>query len=97
MSMKRLFLGLAAGAGAMYLLDPANGKERRQRLRERLSDAKSRLEHRLDGDADDAEGVVQGEYLDTYSRARKRSNADTLDRGRVEAAEGSGIISSASE
>ena len=30
--MKRLILGIAIGAGAMYLLDPENGAERRSRL-----------------------------------------------------------------
>ena len=30
--MKRLILGIAIGAGAMYLLDPENGAERRRRL-----------------------------------------------------------------
>ena len=30
--MKRLIMGMAIGAGAMYLLDPDNGAERRRRL-----------------------------------------------------------------
>ena len=30
--MKRLFMGLAIGAGAMYLLDPQHGAERRAKL-----------------------------------------------------------------
>jgi hypothetical protein len=48
-----VLIGLAGGAGAMYLLDPEHGRERRarlteevQRLRERLSDEEGRVDPR---------------------------------------------------
>ena len=98
MSAKRLLFGLAAGAGLMYLLDPANGKARRHRLGEKLDDARSRFQHRLDDGADEAGDVVQGEYLDTYQRSRKRTDATARDgQDRVPAAEAGAIVSSASD
>src|SRR5574341_657624 len=38
-----LLAGIAAGAGAAYLLDPANGGERRQRLLDQLRSAREKM------------------------------------------------------
>ena len=90
MTMKRLIAGLAIGAGLMYLFDPRNGKDRRQQLRERFTDAKSNLEGRMQG-ADDYGSDIETEFGRMSDRAtsKVRSTAADTREAAVETLSGS--------
>src|SRR5437016_787843 len=70
--MKRLILGLAVGAGAMYLLDPEKGAERRARLLGMYTENKDTIHDYAHTAAQTA--VVVGQNVDSLIEARKPSS-----------------------
>jgi uncharacterized membrane protein len=84
--MKRILYSAAAGALAMYFLDPQGGRRRRARTRDKMEHARRRLRAACDVTARDARHRVQG--LQAMSRRLLRRGESVPDEtlvGRVRA------------
>lgn len=75
---------LAAGAAAMYYLDPQMGRSRRTLLRDRVVGASHIMGRRLRGDAryaaDHVKGVLATGHLDRMSRSPPQNDAQLRER-----------------
>jgi hypothetical protein len=75
----------AAGAGLMYLLDPAGGRRRRALVRDRLVHAMNRTGHAVDSTSRDVTSRARGVVADLRGRLANAPVDDDVLRERVRA------------
>lgn len=83
MSQKDLLIGIALGAGAMYLLDPDRGNRRRALLRDQGAHAANTLEARGRATAKHLRNRARGAAAETRARMTEREVDDPVLEGRV--------------
>lgn len=81
----KLLAGLAAGAAAMYYLDPRTGRRRRAETRDRITTASHDTARRIRGQSRRAIGRIQGAVARTRSRLVPGPVDDELLRDRIRA------------
>lgn len=75
----RLITGIALGAGAMYLFDPAAGRRRRARLRDQLVHGWRETEFGLQAAAADLQHRASGALVEAWHRATDEADGVTLE------------------
>lgn len=81
-----LFLGMALGAGLMYLLDPDRGRRRRALLRDQVVHGGHELEELKDAAAAtsrDLQNRIRGVVAETRNRLRREDVDDSVLEARV--------------
>jgi osmotically-inducible protein OsmY len=87
----KLIIGLLAGAGVMYLLDPDRGGRRRALVRDRAARARHKLGDGLDTTARDLSNRAKGTAAALRSRFQRESVEDEILQERVRSAMGHAV------
>lgn len=82
-NLEAFLLGAAAGAGAMYLLDPDQGRRRRALARDQLSHGRHTLEDTMSERARDAANRARGAVAETRARFRGEDVDDSVLEARI--------------
>lgn len=77
-SMLFLLTGMAAGAGVMYILDPAVGRRRRALARDKMVSTMHDAEHVLEQRSRDLRNRAMGAIAELRSRMRERFADDDV-------------------
>lgn len=85
MNMTSLLVGAGAGAGLMYLLDPALGNRRRARMRDRLARARHLTGDAMDATSRDVRNRARGVVAELRSRLSSADVSDDVLQERVRA------------
>lgn len=91
MNLTSLLVGAGAGAGLMYLLDPALGNRRRARMRDRLMRARNLTGSAMDATSRDVRNRARGVVAELRSRLLPGDVSDDVLQERVRARLGQAV------